>query len=320
MPSAPDPTRWPTDGGPTMVANPAPLEFPIVNEHGQPVGRAALPDAPQGAGVLRRAQPLASHAGTDPQRRRADPRAERAVLALLSSPRAAEVRTVMLRYSEASGIESTSDADPSEYLRMTGRIGSASSSRSPSQCSTASVTAQTTRATRHDRQTTPHPEPALRSIAEVQQLYAQAESRDRRVHVPVPVPVDEFLARFDPKRPRTAASRTRRGCSCRRRRRRRSVQVAPGIKPHPAPVRQRHAQRRIRRAGAQPQRRRAAAAVHRSGVRARSPLIVNVDDEQATTARIVGADRQTALTVVRLAEAGGRAVAKFSKSRPPPGR
>jgi hypothetical protein len=51
---------------------------------------------------------------------------------------------------------------------------------------------------------------------------------------------------------------------------------------------------------------------------AQSPLIVNVDGRQATTARVTGADRLTALTIVRLAEPAGE-VAKFSKVRPSPG-
>ena len=180
-----------------------------------------------------------------------------------------------------------------------------------------SATAQTTRATATAlSSTSTHPNLAALD-AECQQLYRQAESRIVRVHVPVPVPVDDFLARFDPKvraqlkpnAPRlfVRATTTQQA----------AVQVAPESNLIPLPSV--NATLNVEFAGL---------VLNRTGdvllplfidpEYVCSPLMVNVDDRQATTARIVGADRQTALTIVRLAEPAGEP-ALFTRSRPPAG-
>jgi hypothetical protein len=160
-----------------------------------------------------------------------------------------------------------------------------------------------------------HPNLAALDV-ECQRLFQQAESRIVRVHVPVPVPVDDFLARFDPKlraqlRPNAPRLFVRASATTQ------AVQVAPDANLIPLPSV--NATLNIEFAGL---------VLNRTGdvllplfidpEYVRSPLIVNMDDEQATSARIVGADRQTALTIVRLAEPAGEPT-RFTKSRPPPG-
>ena len=176
--------------------------------------------------------------------------------------------------------------------------------------------AQTTRAT--TLPASAHPNLAALD-REVQHLYQEAESRMVRVHVPVPVPVDEFIARFDPSiRAKLRANSPRLFVQSPTTQ---FVQVAPESNLIPLPSV--NATLNVEVAGL---------ILNRNGDVllplfidprfVQSPLIVNVDEEQATTARIVGADRQTALTVVRLMEPPADTaaeVAKFSKSRPSPG-
>jgi hypothetical protein len=171
--------------------------------------------------------------------------------------------------------------------------------------------AQTTRST-----TAQPAHPLLAALdAECQQLYQQIETRTVRVVVPVPVPVDEFLAHVEPKvRAQLQANSPRlfvRAPATQ------AVQVSPDSNLIPLPSG--NATLNVEFTGL---------ILNRDGdvllpvfidpAYAQSPLIVNVDDRQATTAHVVGADRLTALTIVRLAEPAGE-VAKFSKVRPPIG-
>ena len=180
--------------------------------------------------------------------------------------------------------------------------------------SSPATSAQTTRASA--TQPTEPTHPALAALdGEIRQLYRQAESRIVRVHVPVPVPVDDFLARFDPHvRAQMKGGATRlfvRAPGTQ------SVQVTPESNLIPLPSV--NATLNVEFVGL---------VLTREGdvllplfiepAYAREPLTVNIDDEKATTARVVGADRATALTIVRLAEPAGE-VAKFSKARPPLG-
>jgi hypothetical protein len=152
---------------------------------------------------------------------------------------------------------------------------------------------------------------------ECQQLYQRIEARTVRVIVPVPVPVDQFLAHVDPRlRAQLQANSPRlfvRAPATQ------AVQVSPDSNLIPLPSG--NATLHVEFIGL---------ILNGEGdvllpvfidpAYAQSPLIVNVDDRQATTARVVGADRLTALTIVRLAEppAAGE-VAKFSKAKPSPG-
>jgi membrane-associated protease RseP (regulator of RpoE activity) len=181
-----------------------------------------------------------------------------------------------------------------------------------------SATAQATRATAATTAPAPAPHPNLAALdAECQQLFRHAEARIVRVTVPMPVPVDDFLARFEPKvraqlkpnAPRlfVQAATTRQA----------AVQVAPESNLIPLPSV--NATLNVEFAGL---------VLNREGdvllplfidpEFVRGSLMVNVDGRHATTARVVGADRQTALTIVRLAEAAGEP-ALFQKSRPPHG-
>jgi hypothetical protein len=183
---------------------------------------------------------------------------------------------------------------------------------------TPAATAQTTRATATTA-SAPSAHPNFAAFdAECQQLFRHAEARIVRVHVPVPVPVDEFLARFDPKlRAQLKPNAPRLFVQAPATTQQAAVQVAPESNLIPLPSV--NATLNLEFAGL---------VLNREGdvllplfidpTFVRSPLMVNVDDRQATTARIVGADRQTALTIVRLAEAAGEP-ATFTKSRPPPG-
>ena len=169
--------------------------------------------------------------------------------------------------------------------------------------------AQTTRSIA----TTQSAHPFLAALdAECQQLYQQAEARTVRVMVPMPVPVDEFLAHIDPKlRAQLQANSPRLFVQAPATQ---AVQVTP--EPNLIPLPSANATLNVESVGL---------ILNADGdvllplfidpAYARSPLVVNVDDKKATTARIIGADRQTALTIVRLAEPAGE-VAKFSKSRP----
>ena len=172
--------------------------------------------------------------------------------------------------------------------------------------------AQTTRSS----STTQPAHPLIAALdAECQQLYQQIETRTVRVVVPVPVPVDEFLAHVEPRvRAQLQANSPRlfvRAPATQ------AVQVSPESNLIALPSG--NATLHVEFTGL---------ILNRDGdvllpvfidpAYARSPLIVNVDDRQATTARVVGADRLTALTIVRLAEPAGE-IAKFSKLRPSPG-
>ncbi|MEA2710451.1 MAG: serine protease DegQ [Phycisphaerales bacterium] len=158
--------------------------------------------------------------------------------------------------------------------------------------------------------------PTLAALdAEIQQLYRETESRIVRVQVPVPVPVDDFLARFDPKvreqlKPNSPRLFVRSPAT-------QPMQTAPdsGMMPLPSVS----ATLNVEFIGI---------ILNRKGdvllplyvdpEFVTKPLIVAVDQEKATTARVVAADRLTALTIVRLAEPAGE-VARFSKSRPADG-
>jgi hypothetical protein len=181
----------------------------------------------------------------------------------------------------------------------------------------AQSTGPATRAT-----TTSTTQPALPLLAaldaETRQLYQLTESRIVRVHVPMPVPVDEFLARFDPKvraqlRPNAPRLFVRASASTQ------AVQVGPQSNLIPLPSA--NATLNVECVGL---------ILNQNGdvllplfidpEFVRGPMAVNVDEVQATTARVVGADRLTALTIVRLAEpAAVGEIAKFSKLRPTPG-
>ncbi len=171
--------------------------------------------------------------------------------------------------------------------------------------------AQTTRSS-----TTTTPQPAHPLLAaldqECQQLYQQAESRMVRVMVPVPVPVDEFLARVEPRvRAQLKANSPRLFVQAPATQ---SVQVAPQSNLIPLPSA--NATMNVEFAGL---------ILNQKGdvllplfidpAFVQSSLVVNVDGRRATTARVVGADRLTALTIVRLAEPAGED-AKFTRARP----
>ena len=175
------------------------------------------------------------------------------------------------------------------------------------------TTAQTTTAQTTRSSTTQFDHPFLAELdRECRELYPQAEARTVRVVVPVPVPVEEFLARIDPKlRAQLQANSPRlfvRAPATQ------AVQVSPESNLIPLPSS--NATLNVEFTGM---------ILNSSGdvllpvyidpASAQSPLVVNVDDRQATTARVVGSDRLTALTIVRLAEPAGE-LAKFSKARP----
>jgi hypothetical protein len=135
------------------------------------------------------------------------------------------------------------------------------------------------------------------------------------VTVPVPVPVDDFLARFDPKlRAQLKQNAPRlyvRSAATQ------SVQVTPESNLIPLPTV--NATLNVEFTGlVLNEKGDVLLPVFIDPAFVRSPLIVNVDDERATTAGVRGADRQTALSIVRLVEPAGE-VSKFSKVRPPVG-
>jgi hypothetical protein len=178
------------------------------------------------------------------------------------------------------------------------------------------VSAQTTRA-KPDRR--PASRPTLHTLdaldAEVQQLYRAASEQMVRVQVPVPVPVDDFLARFDPKvraqlKPNAPRLFVKAPST-------QALEVTPDADLIPLPT---ATATLIVEFNGLVLNRRGDVLLPLYVDRAYAParMIVAVDEERATTAQVVGADRLTGLTIVRMAEPGGE-VAQFSKSRPAAG-
>ena len=149
---------------------------------------------------------------------------------------------------------------------------------------------------------------------EVQQLYADAQARMVHVQVPVPVPVDEFLARFDAKlreqMQRSAPRLYVRAAGPATQ----PLQLAPEMSLVPLPSA--NATMHVEFAGLILNRRGdVLLPVHVDPQFVQSPLVVAVDEARGTTARVIAADRQTGLTVVRMAEPAGEP-ARFAKARP----